>query len=255
MHNEITFDFTVLHGFMVALSRVSGFVLLVPIPGFNAAPAGARILLALALTVCLAPFWPAVSANPLFADLIIWVAAEFAFGLVCGLAIAFLLEAFQVAAQAVGLQAGFSYASTIDPSTQADTAVLQTVLQLFAGVLFFAMGLHLELLRVLTIRLDVLPTGAALAQAFQPEAVMRFGTIMFTTGLRLAMPILGSLLLLDLAFALLSKVHAQMQLLSFSFSAKMLAALALFAVTFSLCPTLAARAADRTFEVLLPLLK
>jgi flagellar biosynthetic protein FliR len=250
MHTEVTIQFGLLYSFMIVLARVSGFLLLVPLPGLNAGPTTSRIVLALALTSCLLPLGPAVSGDASFSGLALWIAAEFAFGLVTGIGMAFLLEGFQVAAQAVGLQAGFSYASTVDPSTQADTAVLQTVLQLFTGVLFFALGLHLQLIRLLTIGLDLAPNAAAISKAFNVEAALRFGTLMFTTGLRLAMPVMGSLILVDLAFALLSKVHSQLQLLSFSFAIKMLAGLALFAMTLSVCPTLFGSAAARTFEIL-----
>lgn len=250
MHTEVTIDFALLYSFMIVLARVSGFLLLVPLPGLNAGPTMSRVVLALALTVCLLPLWPSVKSNVFFGDLVLWIAAEFAVGLVIGVGLALLLEGFQIAAQTVGLQAGFSYASTIDPSTQADTAVLQTVLQLFAGMLFFSMGLHLHFLRLLTIGLDVSPGSAAISKAFSAEAAMRLGSLMFTTGLRLAMPIVGALILVDLAFALLSKVHAQMQLLSFSFAVKMLAGLGLFAMILSLCPTLLAGAAAHTLEIL-----
>lgn len=254
MHTEVSIQFTLLYSFMIVLARVSGFLLLVPVPGLNAGPSTSRVVLALALTACLLPLGPAVTSIPLMCDLVLWIAAEFAFGLVIGVSLAFLLEGFQVAAQAVGLQAGFSYASTFDPSTQADTAVFQTVLQLFAGILFFTLGLHLQLVRLLAIGLDQVPNAAAVSKALSADAVLRFGSLMFTTGLRLAMPVMGSLILVDLAFALLSKVHSQLQLLSFSFAVKMLAGLALFAITLSLCPAVLEGAAVRTFEILQRLL-
>ena len=69
------------------------------------------------------------------------------FGLTIGVAVAFLLEGIQLAAQIVGLQAGYSFASTIDPTTQADTTTLQIMAQLLAGLLFFALGLDRQVLR------------------------------------------------------------------------------------------------------------
>jgi flagellar biosynthetic protein FliR len=254
MHTEVSINFALLYSFMIVLARVSGFLLLVPLPGLNAGPNTSRVVLAVTLTACLLPLGPAIRSEPLMSDLVLWIAAEFAFGLVIGVGLAFLLEGFQVAGQAVGLQAGFSYASTVDPSTQADTAVLQTVLQLFTGILFFTLGLHLQLIRLLTIGLDVVPTAAAVSKAFSADAAMRLGSLMFGTGLRLAMPVMGAMILVDLAFALLSKVHSQLQLHSFSFAVKMLASLALFAMTLSLYPAVLGGAAAHTFEILRRLL-
>ncbi len=238
MHTEVSINFGVLYGFLIVLARVSGFLIFVPLPGMNAIPTIARAVLAVTLTFCLAPMWPPMKSDAQTGELAIWTIFEFAVGVVVGLGLAFLLESFQVAAQAIGLQAGFSYASTVDPSTQADTAVLQTVLQLFAGVLFFALGLERHFLRLLAIGLDTVPSRDALAKAFNTEAVIQFGSMMLSVGLRLALPVMGFLMILDLTFAVLSKVHAQLQLLSFSFSVKMLAGLAMFAATLSLCPSI-----------------
>jgi flagellar biosynthetic protein FliR len=254
MHTEVSIDFAILYSFLVVLARVSGFLVLVPLPGMSAGPTVARIVLAVTLTLSLMSAWPTVKTATESGDLVLWAASEFALGLVAGVGVALLLEAFQVAAQSIGLQAGFSYASTVDPSTQADTAVLQTVLQLFSGVLFFTMGLDLHVFRLLTIGLNGVPGSGAFSKAFSVEAVLRFGSMMFGNALRMALPVMGFLLLLDLAFALVSKVHAQMQLLSFSFSAKMLAGMALFAAAFALCPSILSAAAARTLEILLHLL-
>ena len=73
---------------------------------------------------------------------------EAALGVGIGLAVAFATEAFSVGAQMMGLQAGYSFASTVDPNTQADSPVLVVFAQLAAGLLFFAMGLDREVLRI-----------------------------------------------------------------------------------------------------------
>ncbi len=254
MHAEVTIQTGLLYGFLVVLARASGFLVLAPLPGLVAAPAATRIVLALALSVCLLPLAPAIGERAEFGDVVIWVAIQFGFGLVIGVGLSFLFEGFQIAAQAISLQAGLSYASIVDPSTDADTPVLQTAVSLFAGLLFFALGIDAQFIKLLAIGLNAPTHAAALSQAFNSGAVMSLGSMMLTTGIRLALPVIGSLLLLDLAFALLSKVHSQMQLLHLSFSAKMLAGLALFALTLRFYPFAMERAASRTLETLLRLL-
>ena len=49
-----------------------------------------------------------------------WIAVEAAFGLCIGLLVGFLADSMLLFGQIFGLQAGFSFASTIDPNTQAD---------------------------------------------------------------------------------------------------------------------------------------
>jgi hypothetical protein len=47
---------------------------------------------------------------------------------------------FSVGAQVMGLQAGYGFATVVDPNTQADSTVLVTFSQVAAGLLFFATG-------------------------------------------------------------------------------------------------------------------
>src|SRR5208337_4261075 len=97
----------------------------------------ARILLMLGVSVALFPVWPRVPANTPAGLLAVWLLSEAALGVGIGLAVGFAVEAFSVGAQLVGMQAGYSFASTVDPSTQADSTVLIVLAQTSAAVLFF----------------------------------------------------------------------------------------------------------------------
>ena len=59
---------------------------------------------------------------------------------------------------------------------------------------------------------------------------------MFTTGLRLALPIVALLALVDISLALMGRIHAQLQLLTIAFPAKMLLSLVLLALLLSTFP-------------------
>jgi flagellar biosynthetic protein FliR len=254
MHAEFTFQLATIYGFLLALARVSGVVVFVPLPGFSAGPDASRVVLALAVTMALFPVWPALDAKGgstlVVGRLFGAIGAETVFGATVGLAVAFLLEGVQLAAQVLGLQAGYSYASTVDPSTQADTTTLQLMAQLLAGTLFFAFGLDRQVLRVLARSLESAPARAYSLDGHTVEAITRLGAGIFSTGVQLAIPVLALLVLLDIAFAVLGRLHAQLQLLSLSFAIKMLTALAFLASVLSVYPAVFARAAAITFTVL-----
>src|SRR6202020_822903 len=91
--------------------------------------------------------------------MVAWIAAEAAIGIAIGVAVSIVIESFVVAAQILGLQAGYAYASTIDPNTQADSGILLVFAQLAAGMLFFALGLDREVLRLFAQSLDKVPVG------------------------------------------------------------------------------------------------
>src|SRR5262249_28602658 len=145
---------------LLVLARVSSMVVLVPIPGWRSAFDSVKIVLALTISAALFPVWPKVEIESLTIGMVAgWIAAEIAFGLVAGVAVTFLIETFVLAAQVFGLQAGYSYASTIDPSTDADSSVLQVITQLIASLLFFAFRLDSEVIRAFAESLLHYPPG------------------------------------------------------------------------------------------------
>jgi flagellar biosynthetic protein FliR len=81
------------------------------------------------------------------------------------------------------------------------------------------------------------------------EAVVGLGAAIFTTGIQLAIPVLALLVLFDIAFAVLGRLHAQLQLLSLSFAIKMLTALAFLATVLSAYPAVFDRSGAITFRV------
>lgn len=226
---ELTLTLGTVYGFVLVLARVSGALVFVPLPGMNNAPPLARIALAAGLTVALASRWPAVDTSSLSpARLAGWAAAEGATGVAIGVAAAIVLEAFILAAQILGLQAGYAYASTIDPNTQADSGVLLVFAQLAASLLFFAAGLDREVLRLFAWSLEKIPPGSyGLGPAAAP-ALVHLGATLFSVGLRLAFPVVALLVMVDVALALVGRVNAQLQLLSLAFPVKMALTLVVF---------------------------
>ena len=62
MGTELTLDVGTLYAFLLALARVSGMFIFVPLPGIKAGPEVARAVLALSLTLALASRWPVIDA-------------------------------------------------------------------------------------------------------------------------------------------------------------------------------------------------
>ena len=247
MHAELRLSLSTLFGFLIVLSRVSGVVAFVPIPGLRDTPIASRVILALALTFVLIPVWPNPPADSSIGRLLLWAAGELTVGLLIGLMVSMLLEGPQLAAQMVGLQAGYSYASTIDPNTQADSSVLQIMVQLFAGMLFFALGFDRRVLQILFRSFESVPPAGYPLGMEAGDAAIRAASGIFTTGLRLALPVLALMVLLDLAIAVLGRIQAQLQLIPLSFSFKMLAGLGMLASALTLYPLVLQTAGTRAF--------
>jgi flagellar biosynthetic protein FliR len=247
--------------YVLLLARVSGFVVLVPIPGLRQAPAVARVLLAATLALVLAPL-ASGPADPALLDssAVVWtlagmVLSEGVLGLAVGLAVGILLDAFGTAAQMLGFQAGYSYVNLVDPNTQVDASILNVLLVLLGSLLFFSFDLHLHVIRALTLSLREWPLGHFVTKPGDALMMVELGGSALETAVRVALPIVAVLLLVDLTLGLLNQVNSRMQLLTLSFPAKIIAAIALLSPVLPLLPRSFHDLAAETFEVMTAVVK
>jgi flagellar biosynthetic protein FliR len=155
---DTLFSYSTLFGFLFTLARISGVFAFLPLAGFRATPESARIILSLLLTLMLRADWKTpVGAEATIGRLVAGLASEAGLGLAIGVALAIVFEVFQMAAQAVSLQAGFGYASTVDPTSGADSTVLLTIAQLTATLLFVVSGADRLLVKELAESLRLCP--------------------------------------------------------------------------------------------------
>ena len=212
--------------FLLVLARVAGALTFAPLPGVKGVPEPARAVLAVAFTLALFPRWPAVDLGAVTAArLAAWALTEAAVGLAIGVSMAVAVEAFVLAAQLTGLQAGYAYASMVDPNTEADSGVLLVFAQLLASALFLALGFDREILRMFARSLDAIPPGAYGLSRASVKPMLDIFAALFTVGMRLALPVVALLVMVDVALALLGRLNQQLQLLSLAFPVKMLVAL------------------------------
>ena len=242
MHVDALFTYATLFGFLFTLARISSVFAFLPLAAFRGASDTPKIFLSLAFTMILWPEWKApVSSDASIGDatigrIVAGLAGEVVLGLAIGLSLAIVLEVFQIAAQVVSLQAGFGFASTIDPNSGADSTVLLSLAQITAGLLFFATGADRLLVRALADSLRLCPPESFVAQKVWADAVIRFAASIFGAGLRLAAPVVALLMLTDAALAVLGRVQTQIQLVSLTIPVKLGATMFLLSATLGLQP-------------------
>jgi len=255
MGTDLTLDAGTLYAFLLALARVSGIFIFVPLPGIKAGPEAARAVLSLGLTLALASRWPAVDASAVNIMLLTgWILAEAAMGIAVGLAVAFLAEGFQMGAQMISLQAGYTFATTVDPTSGADSEVLIMVAQLTAGLLFFATGLDRQVLLAIAQSFSSQAPGHISISPTMVTRLIQTGASIFTTGLRLVLPLLALLLMVEISMALLARLNSQLHLILLARPIKMLLALTLFAWLLLIIPKVFEQAGNQMMQLVRALL-
>lgn len=245
------FDLSVIASFLLTMTRVGCALFLLPLPGFKDISRVPRIVLVLGITICLAPAWPKIDLNVYGGGQFLMAAlGESTAGLLLGLAIAFLHEAFQLAAQAVSLQSGFSFASVFDPSSKADSSIFQVLTQFATGLLFFITDVHHHLIRLLGRSFDIYSTQNAVLATASLKTILTLASDMFTAGLKMGIPLVILLLLIELSLALLSRLHAQLQLMTLTFPVKTGLSFLFLALMMARWPILYEQLVHRTFALL-----
>jgi flagellar biosynthetic protein FliR len=255
MGTEVNLDTGTLYSFLMVLARISGAFIYIPLPGIKAGPEPARALLAVMMTFVLFSSWPVIDASHVNIALLLgWILAEAGLGLAVGLATSFLLEGFQMGAQIISLQAGYSYATTVDPTSGADSPVLLTIAQMTAGLLFFATGMDRQVLLIFGHSLTSHPPGhLAVSQDIVTMLIQAGGTV-FVTGLRLVLPLAGLLLLVEVSLALLARLNSQLHLMMLAFPIKMMLSLALLAWLVLIFPKVFSQSSGRILQLVQALL-
>jgi flagellar biosynthesis protein FliR len=239
MRAELQVPFAAIVGFVLVLSRILGVFVFLPLPGKEAGPSMARIVLAFAMALAVFPQFPGTGIiDPTPGLICFWLASELALGLTVGLLISFLAEFLTVGAHVLALQAGYAYASVIDPTTQADSEVLQVFAQLIGGFLFFTTGLDHLAIRTFSMSLHSFPPGQFLLTKDLAMTVVALSASIFSIGLKLALPVVALLLMTEIALALVARLSAQLQL-GFNASAiKMMLTLLVLASILQVIPRL-----------------
>jgi flagellar biosynthetic protein FliR len=247
---------TLLVNYTLLLARSAGFVVFLPVPGMNSFPVPARIALAVMLTVLAGPLAVGVADVGVILDdeAAVWVlckmiVAEAALGAAVGAAVALLLEAFGLAAQILGFQAGYSYVNMVDPTTQVDASILNVMIALLSSLMFFTFDLHLHLLRAWFAGIENWPLGSFFTRPADGMRMIALGGMVFETAVRLSFPVVAVLLLIDLTLGLLNQINGRLQLLSLAFPAKIVGGMALLYPLLLLAPRLFHDLSERAYEV------
>ena len=215
-------DRDTLWGFLLTLTRTGSALIFLPMPGFQNVAQPARILLIVGSTFCLFPVWSVAVRADAGLGMVSSVLLETSLGLLIGLTVAFLFESFRFGAQLIAFQAGFGFASTIDPQSEADSNILQVMAEMATGLMFFSLGIHGQILRMLGRSFGEFTLTSPAAKASSVALILALGAKMFITAIKIALPVVALVFLVNQALAALTRLQAHLQLMTLAFPAKIL---------------------------------
>lgn len=209
--------------FLLPLFRISAMLMAMPIIGSRLVSVRVRLGLALAITALIAPSLPTLPVyNPLSIATWIIVAKEILIGVFLGFALQLLMEVFIVGGQMISNQMGLGFASMTDPANGTTVVALSQFYLILVMLLFMLMDGHLLMIEVLTRTFYVLPIGQAGLASDALWQLVGAGSWMFAAGMLIALPAVTALLVVNLAFGVMTKAAPQLNIFAIGFPFTML---------------------------------
>lgn len=204
--------------FLVLVSRIGGLLAALPVFSGRTVPFKVKVALILVLGVVLSPVIhvpPALSPDPMF--LAAGLVSELLIGLTIGLAVRLFFGALELVGEVVGTQMGFGAVHLFDPTTSQQTPMVGQFYTMLASLVFLSLNAHLLIVATIIHSYEAIPAFGATLSSTVGEEILLLSQQMFAIGLKLAAPVLITILLINVLLAMLGKAVPQVNVFVLSF--------------------------------------
>jgi flagellar biosynthetic protein FliR len=195
-----------------------------PLFGSKPVPARIRLGLTLAITMVVVPLLnPAVpEVDALSPAGILIVIQQVLIGVMMGFAFQLVISAVITGGQIIALQMGLGFAMMVDPQNGAQAPVLSQLYVLMVLLAFLGLDGHLVMIEILTDSFRYMPIAE---QGLVPDnlwQLVSWGSIIFSGAVGLALPAIASLLIVNMAFGVMTRAAPQLNIFAIGFPITMM---------------------------------
>jgi flagellar biosynthetic protein FliR len=200
--------------FVLVFFRLAGMMLFAPLFGSTRIPRRVRALLVLVLALGVTPGVARAQLPGTAWSLAMAIGGEMAFGLAMGMALSLVFVAAQWAGELIGQQMGINLGGVFDPQFGGSGSVLGEMYFMLTLVIFLLIDGHHSMLKGVRESFDALPllTVGIDRALFDTVAGLLGGATVLA--IRLAAPMLVTMLIVDLVLGLIGKTMPQMNVMS-----------------------------------------
>jgi flagellar biosynthesis protein FliR len=201
--------------FLLMLIRITGMLVSAPMFSQSAIPMQVQVGVAIALSVVLFPVYAAQAVMPAkdLWQFSIIAGQEFIIGALLGFVATLVFTAVQMAGNHLSTQMSLAISQVLDPSTQQQTPILGQFYFIMAILLFLSLNIHHGLIVALGASFDAIPVaGEFIGAGLLSGRITQLGSAMFSLSIMLIMPVLGIMLVKEIAMAFMAKIMPQMNI-------------------------------------------
>lgn len=216
--------------FSFQTARIAGALITAPLPWTNA-PVRIRAVLALALGLVAHGASPATAQVINDAPLALALAgiSELLLGAAIGFVVRLTVAVAEIVASAISPNIGLGAAEVFSPGAGSEN-LLARYMRMFAISCALIAGIHQQMLAALISSFTVIPAGTCVNPTPMGPLLLEFTAATIETGVRLALPVLAVLFVVQLALAFVSRAAPAIQIFSIGFAVTLITGTAVMIV-------------------------
>jgi flagellar biosynthetic protein FliR len=220
--------------FLLPFFRIAAFMMAMPIMSTQYVPKMVRLSLAVAFSLVIVPILPPVPiVEGLSLSTFLLVAEQMLIGVAIGFSLHVMFQIFAIGGQLIANQMGLGFASVNDPANGVSIVVVGQYYMMLSMMLFITMNGHLIMFETLAESFQVLPVGISAIDNIKLLDIVHSGTWMFQSAMLMALPAVTSLLIVNVAFGVMSKASPQLNIIAIGFPFTMTLGIFITWMTFS----------------------
>jgi len=198
--------------------RIGACLMVAPMFGASYVPPRIRIVLAAALTLAALPMIPQPPGLVMLsADGLVTTAQQLVIGIALGFALQLMFDALTLGGQILANSMGLGFAFNVDPLRGVTTPSLGQFYTLLGVLVFLALDGHIALIETLITSFRGLPVGPTGLAPAALHSLGDWGQQLFLGALRVALPGMTALLVINLAFGVTSRAAPALNLFAVGF--------------------------------------
>ncbi len=213
--------------FLLIFARITGTLTSAPVFGSKAIPVFARVGLAVLLSLFMLPMSTlAENRQPTSLTLLAWwLMIEVIYGLSAGFVASLFMQSVQMAGQLIDMQIGFGMVNVFDPQFGQQVPLVGNFKFLMAMSVFLALQGHHMIISAMAENFRAVPLGVLIQLDNAAEFMINAVANMFVMALKISLPVMGTVLMTDVALGILARIMPQMNVFVVGITGKLLVGL------------------------------
>lgn len=209
--------------FGIIFSRVCSAMMIMPLLGSGYIPVRIKIIFCAIITFLIASIYTlSVSYQSMdMFSLIMVLMAQVLIGVTMGFLMHLFFQIFILIGEMISHQSGLSFAQFIEPSTQMHMPIVGQLYLILASFLFLTFDGHLAVIKYLVESFEHIPINGQFNFDINFNFLFDFISAMFRASLRVALPAITALLMVNVAFGVMTKISPHLNIFSLGFPISM----------------------------------